>query len=372
MFIPKLKIGVHEAEIPIIQGGMGVGISLHSLASAVAHMGGIGIIAAAAVGFLEPDFDKHPQLANRRALKKEIALACQLAPGGIIGVNIMVAMTDYEDLVTAALEAGADIIFSGAGLPLSLPKLKQNFPGSKTALVPIISSARAATLLCKKWLHTYNYLPDAFVLEGPKAGGHLGFHLEDLIVKKYHLEQLLFEVIKAVTPYAQKAGKSIPIIVAGGVYTGEDIARFLMLGASGVQMATRFVVTEECDASEEFKKEHLRAKKEDIVFIKSPVGLPGRAIRNKFLEAVERGEKVPFKCPYHCIKTCKPQKSPYCISLALINAQKGNLDEGFAFAGSNAFRSKKIVKVKELIEELLEGLKHTRINIPPKGMISSL
>ncbi len=357
MIIPKLRIGVHEVEVPIVQGGMGVGISLHSLASAVANAGGVGVISAAAVGFLEPDFDKHPQLANQRALKKEIALARRLAPGGIIGVNIMVALTDYEDLVIAALEAGVDIIFSGAGLPLNLPALKQKFPYSKTALVPIVSSPRAAMLLCKKWLKSYNYLPDAFVLEGPKAGGHLGFSLEDLITKKYRLEQLLVETIKAITPYAQEAGREIPIIVAGGVYTGADIARFLKLGASGVQMATRFVVTEECDASEEFKKEHLRAKKEDIIFIHSPVGLPGRAIKNKFLEAVERGEKVPFRCLYHCLKTCNPKKSPYCISLALINAQKGNLDEGFAFAGSNAYRSNKIVKVKALIEELVEEMK---------------
>ncbi len=357
MIIPKLRIGVYEVEVPIVQGGMGVGISLHSLASAVANAGGVGVISSAAVGFLEPDFDKHPQLANQRALKKEIALARRLAPGGIIGVNIMVALTDYEDLVIAALEAGADIIFSGAGLPLNLPALKQKFPYSKTALVPIVSSARAAMLLCKKWLKSYNYLPDAFVLEGPKAGGHLGFSLEDLITKKYRLEQLLVETIKAIAPYAQEAGREIPIIVAGGVYTGADIARFLKLGASGVQMATRFVVTEECDASEEFKKEHLRAKKEDIIFIHSPVGLPGRAIKNKFLEAVERGEKVPFRCLYHCLKTCNPKKSPYCISLALINAQKGNLDEGFAFAGSNAYRSNKIVKVKELIEELVEEMK---------------
>ncbi|HDD43947.1 MAG TPA: nitronate monooxygenase [Candidatus Desulfofervidus auxilii] len=357
MLIPKLKIGVHEAEIPIIQGGMGVGISLHSLAAAVANNGGIGVIAAACIGFRESNFKKAPQMANQIALKKEILLAKKLAPGGIIGVNIMVALTDYEDLVLTALENGADIIFSGAGLPLSLPRLKQRYPYSKTALVPIISSARAAVLLCKKWLKSYNYLPDAFVLEGPKAGGHLGFSLEDLIKNKFRLEQLLKETLEAIDPYVKLAGRPIPIIVAGGVYTSEDIARFLYLGASGVQMATRFVVTEECDASEAFKKEYLRAKKEDIIFIKSPVGLPGRAIKNKFLEAVEKGEKIPFKCAYHCIKTCIPKKAPYCISIALINAQKGNLEEGFAFAGSNAYRSKKITKVKTLIKKLLEDLK---------------
>jgi nitronate monooxygenase len=357
MLLPKLKIGVHEAKIPIIQGGMGVGVSMHSLAGAVASMGAIGVIAAAVVGFLEPDFAKQPQLVNQRALKKEIALARQIAPGGIIGANIMVAMTDYEDLVNTALEAGVDIIFSGAGLPLYQPKIKQKYPNNKTALVPIISSARAATLLCKKWLQSYDYLPDAFILEGPKAGGHLGFSLETLVNKRIRLEQLLVEVTTALAPYAQIAGRPIPVVVAGGIYTGKDIARFLSLGASGVQMATRFVATEECDASEEFKKEHIRAQKKDIVLVKSPVGLPGRAIKNRFLEAVEGGRKTPFKCLYHCIKTCVPRKAPYCISLALINAQKGNLEEGFAFAGSNAYRSKKIVKVKKLIEELLDDIK---------------
>ncbi len=357
MLIPNLKIGCHIAEIPIIQGGMGVGISLHSLASAVANMGAIGVISAADVGFLEPDFDKSPHEANRRALKREIALARQLAPGGIIGVNIMVALTDFEDLVLTALETDVDIIFAGAGLPTGLPVLKQRFPYSKTALVPIVSSARAAAILCKKWLRSYHYLPDAFVLEGPKAGGHLGFKLEDLVSHRYKVEKILIELLEQVAPYAQEAGKEIPVIVAGGVYTGEDIAYFLNLGASGVQMGTRFVVTEECDASEAFKIEHIRAKKEDIVFIKSPVGLPGRAIKNAFLESVEKGEKIPFKCHYHCLKTCNPRKAPYCISLALINAQKGNLDEGFAFAGSNAYRSNKIVKVKDLITELLEGMK---------------
>ena len=359
MQIPSLQIGEHQAELPIIQGGMGVGVSLHGLATAVANAGGIGVIAAAAIGFLKKDFQKKPHQANIDVLKEEILKARELSPHGVIGVNIMVALTDYEELVRASFEANADIIFSGAGLPLTMPKLKQEYPESRTALVPIISSPRAAAILCKKWLR-YGYLPDGFVLEGPKAGGHLGFSLEELEANQISIHQLLEQTVESVAPFAAEAGRQIPVIVAGGVYTGENIAEMLKNKASGVQMATRFVVTEECDASIEFKMEHIRAKKEDIIFIKSPVGLPGRAIKNKFLKAVEKGEKTPFKCPYHCIKTCNPKTAPYCISLALINAQQGNLEHGFAFAGSNAYRSNKIVPVKELMNELVEGIRKAK------------
>lgn len=267
----------------------------------------------------------------------------------------MVAQTDYENLVKASLEAGIDIIFSGAGLPLNLPKIKAQYPHSKTSLVPIISSPRAAKIICKKWLRL-NYLPDAFVLEGPKAGGHLGYSLEELKKMEINLVRLLKETKAAISPFEAEYGKEIPIIVAGGVYSGGDIASMLRSGASGVQMATRFVTTEECDASIKFKEEYIRAKKEDIVFIKSPVGLPGRAIKNRFLELVEKGEKIPVKCPYHCIKTCNPKEAPYCISLALINAQKGDLDNGFAFAGENAYLATKITRVKDLFDELVQGI----------------
>ncbi len=353
MKIPNLKIGEYEVELPIIQGGMGVGISLHGLASAVANTGGIGVIAGAAIGFLKEDFKKNTHEANMEMLKQEIAKARAKMTSGSLGVNIMVALTDYEILVKAALEAGVDIIFSGAGLPLTLPKLKQLYPQSKTALVPIISSPRAATILCKKWLRM-DYLPDAFVLEGPKAGGHLGYSLEQLKSGKVNVQRLLLETLDAIAPFEAEFGKKIPVIVGGGVYTGEDISRMLNLGASGVQMATRFVTTEECDASIKFKQEYIRARKQDIVFIKSPVGLPGRAIKNRFLELVEKGEKTPFKCPYHCIKTCIPKTAPYCISMALINAQKGNLENGFAFAGENAYRATKITTVRDVISELVQ------------------
>ncbi len=349
MDFPALKIGGLVSRIPVIQGGMGVGISLAGLASAVANEGGIGVIAAAMIGIDEPDITVNPTEANIRALKREIRKARELT-GGIVGVNIMVAMTHYADLVKASIEEGVDIIISGAGLPMDLPGYLEN--GAKTRLVPIVSSARAAKLICQKWLAKYNYLPDAFVVEGPKAGGHLGFKKEQIDDPDYTLDKLVAEVIETVKPFAAKRNILIPVIAAGGVFTGGDIREMLNLGAAGVQMGTRFVATHECDADHGFKQTYLNAKKEDLVIIKSPVGLPGRAIKNQFLDEVESGKKKPFKCPYQCIKTCDTAKSPYCIALALAGAKKGKFKNGFAFAGANAYRVNEIVSVKDLIRSL--------------------
>jgi NAD(P)H-dependent flavin oxidoreductase YrpB (nitropropane dioxygenase family) len=350
MRIPELKIGDLVAKIPIIQGGMSVGISLSGLASAVAEEGGIGVIGTAGIGMSEPDFSSNFLEANIRALRKEIRRARELTKG-IIGVNIMVALTNFIDMVKTSIEEKIDIIFSGAGLPLDLPKylIKE----SKTKLVPIVSSGRAAKLIAKAWKDKFNYLPDAFVVEGPLAGGHLGFKREELLNSNITLEEKLREVIYEVRILEEKYDKKIPVIPAGGIYNGEDIAKFLKMGADGVQMATRFVATEECDADIAFKKAYISAKKEDVIIIKSPVGLPGRAIKNEFLESVERGDKKPFKCPFHCIKTCDYRNSPYCIAIALLNAKRGNLRDGFAFAGANAYRVNKIVTVKSLINELI-------------------
>jgi nitronate monooxygenase len=349
MDFPSLKIGDLISRIPIIQGGMGVGISLAGLASAVANEGGIGVIAAAMIGIDEPDITANPTEANIRALKREIRKARELT-GGIIGVNIMVAMTHYADLVKASIEEGVDIIISGAGLPMDLPGYLVN--GAKTRLVPIVSSARAAKLICQKWLAKHNYLPDAFVVEGPKAGGHLGFKKEQIDDPDYALDKLVKEVIESVKPFAAERNTTIPVIAAGGVFTGGDIREMLNLGAAGVQMGTRFVGTYECDASPGFKEAYLNARKENLVIIKSPVGLPGRAISNQFLDEVENGNKKPFKCPYQCIKTCDTAKSPYCIALALAGAKKGKFKNGFAFAGANAYRVNEIVSVKDLIRSL--------------------
>lgn len=353
--LKELKIGDLTAKLPIIQGGMGIGISLSGLASAVANEGGVGVIATAGIGMLEPDFSTNWLEANIRALKKEIKKARELTKG-ILGVNIMVALSNYADMVRTAIEEEIDIIFSGAGLPLNLPQFLKG--STKTKLVPIISSGRAASIICKKWSEKYNYLPDAIVVEGPRAGGHLGFKQEQINNPEYSLEKLIPEVIKAVKPFEERYKKSIPVIAAGGIYTGEDIYNFLKLGAAGVQMATRFVTTYECDASIKFKQTYIDSSKEDIVIIKSPVGMPGRAIKNKFIDDANKGEKKPFKCPYHCIITCDYKNSPYCIALALLNARKGNLEHGFAFAGENAYRAKGIISVKELIESLIKEYKN--------------
>ena len=349
--LKSLKIGDLTAKLPIIQGGMGIGISLSSLSSAVANEGGIGIIATAGIGMNEPDFYTNYLEANIKGLRSEIRKARELTKG-ILGVNIMVALTNFADLVKTAIEEKIDIIFSGAGLPLNLPQYITE--GIKTKIVPIVSSARAATIIAKKWTEKYNYLPDAIVVEGPKAGGHLGFKAEMINDPDHALEKLIPEVVEAVRPFEEQYGKPIPVIAAGGIYTGADIYKFFQLGASGVQMATRFVTTYECDASDKFKQTYVDSSKEDMVIIKSPVGLPGRAIRNTFLDEVSQGKKKPFKCLYHCLKTCELEKSPYCITLALINAKKGNLSHGFAFAGENAYRAKEIISVKELVEKLKE------------------
>lgn len=352
MDFPQLKIGDLIAKIPIIQGGMGVGISLSGLASAVAREGGIGVIAAAMIGMGEPDIGSNYREANIRALERELRTAREKT-SGILGVNIMVALTNFSDMVKTSIKEGADIIFAGAGLPLDLPSYLKD--GAKTKLVPIISSARAASIICKKWLSKFNYLPDAFVVEGPKAGGHLGFKPEQLDAPEFALEVTVPQVLQAVREFEEKSGRPIPVIAAGGVYDGEDIKKFLDMGAAGVQMGSRFVATHECDADPKFKEAFVRAREEDIQIINSPVGLPGRAIMSSFLEDVKNGLKKPFKCPFHCISSCDYTTSPYCISLALVNAKKGLLKHGFAFAGKNAYRIDAIVSVKELIESLRQS-----------------
>ncbi len=353
--MPKLEIGDLVARIPIIQGGMGVGISLSGLASAVAKLGAIGVIATVGIGMLEPDFDTNFKAANERVLRREIKAAKKMSNGGIIGVNIMIASSDADDIAKTAVDEGIDLVFLSAGLPLKHPKTLplDRLAELKTKVVPKVSSARAAKLIFQYWAKRYNHVPDAVVIEGPLSGGHLGFAKENIYNPDFALEKLLPATISVVKPFEQRFGKRIPVIAAGGIYTGEDIYKFIRMGASGVKMGTRFVATNECDAAIEFKEAYIKCKKEDLIIIDSPVGLPGRAIRNKFLDEVSAGIKKPFKCPWKCLKTCDYRKAPYCIALALTNAKKGNLDEGFAFAGANAYRVDKIVSVKELVETLM-------------------
>lgn len=343
------KIGDLSIAVPIIQGGMGVGISLSGLASAVANEGGVGVISSAGLGLLYRDFSENYLEASIHGLREELRKARENS-FGVIGVNIMVAMTNFVDMIKTSISEKADIIFAGAGLPLDLPSfLKKD---SVTKLVPIISSARAARVICEKWKSVYNYLPDAFVVEGPKAGGHLGFKSDQIGNEDYSLEKLVPEIVTELKLFEEKYDKHIPLFAAGGIYTGGDIKKIMQLGAAGVQMGTRFVTTNECDASEGFKQAYINAREEDIEIIKSPVGMPGRAIFSNFIQKVNDGKKQPKHCPFKCIKTCDISSSPYCIIVALVNALKGNFENGFAFAGSNAFRATKISSVKELFQSL--------------------
>jgi nitronate monooxygenase len=351
--IPPLKIGERVAKVPIIQGGMGVGVSLSGLASAVAREGGIGVIAGAAIGLVASPSGERFAENNMAVLRREIKKARESAPGGLIGVNVMVALTDHAELCRVAVEEGADFIFSGAGLPMALPSYSE---GTSTLLVPIVSSGRAAMLICDSWRKKHDRLPDAFVVEGPKAGGHLGFSREQLErMEEFPLSQLLLDTLEAVKPFEDRAGRAIPVIAGGGVFDGADIARCLKGGASGVQIATRFVCTEECDAAPAFKKMFLDAQPEDLMYVSSPVGMPGRAIRNPFLDRVLAGERVHTSaCPYHCLKTCDPENRPYCIAIALNQARLGQTDKGLVFAGENVSRLNEIVPVKQLMADLME------------------
>lgn len=350
----ELRIGELTINLPIIQGGMGIGVSMSGLAAAVANEGGVGVIAVAGLGMFEPDYAKNFIEANNRGLRKEIQKARELT-NGVLGVNIMVALTNFAELVKTSISEGIDIIIAGAGLPLNLPQYLTK--GSKTKLVPIVSSGRATKILCSKWKEQYDYLPDAIVLEGPMAGGHLGFKRNQLEDPEFALEKLLPDVLVEVKQFEEKYNTTIPVIAAGGVYTGADIKEIMDLGASGVQMGTRFVITEECDASLKFKQTYIDSKEEDMEIIDSPVGMPGRAIKNEFIEKVNRGEKRPVKCPYKCLRTCNIETTPYCIVAALINGRKGNFYNGYAFAGANAYKATKIFTVKELMESLVREFK---------------
>ena len=340
-------IGNIEIKTPVIQGGMGVGISLSGLASAVANEGGVGVISCAGLGLLYPKGKGSYLEKCISGLREEIHKA-RTKTEGIIGVNVMVALSNYADMVRTAIEEKIDVVFSGAGLPLDLPSYLT--PESVTKLVPIVSSLRAAKVICDKWQKNYNYLPDAIVVEGPKAGGHLGFKKEQIQDQHYALEALIPEVVMIASSYKEQ--KQIPVIAAGGISTGEDIAHFMELGASGVQMGSIFVTTLECDASETFKEVYIHSKSVDVLIIVSPVGMPGRAIDGEFIHNVNNGLERPKSCSFHCIKTCDYTKSPYCIIKALYNAARGNMKKGYAFAGSNAFLAEKISSVKEVMATL--------------------
>lgn len=354
--MPPLTIGDRTASLPIVQGGMGVGISLSRLASAVAEAGGIGVIAAAGIGMVERDYYKDGRAANLRAFRREIRSARDRTDG-LIGVNIMVALNDFHELLEVAIEERVDFVFMGAGLPIKgLPVDRMREAGVKA--VPIVSSARATAMIFKMWQKIYDDVPDAVVVEGPLAGGHLGFSVEqvhDLDVDPegdVALSTIVPEVVKELKRFEESEGRKIPVIAGGGVFDGADIYETLALGAAGVQMGTRFVATEECDADQRFKEAYVSATRDEIGLIQSPVGMPGRAIRNQFILDSEAGRRPAFRCAWQCLSSCKADKAKYCISIALNNARKGNLKQGFAFVGANGYRVTKITTVPALVNDL--------------------
>lgn len=370
--LKPLKIGNLVAKRPVIQGGMGVGISLSSLAGAVAKAGGIGIISTAQIGFKDQEFWKNPMAANLKAIHSELKKAREKAPQGILGFNIMVATKEYASYVKEAVKAGADVIISGAGLPIDMPKFvaeAENESGNdekkerRTMIAPIVSSVKSALVICRMWDRKYHTAPDFVVVEGPCAGGHLGFSREQLtelgadtdhVAETYHEQEYDKEVrgiIETVKGFAEKYKKHIPVITAGGIFDHKDVLHQLSLGAEGVQAATRFVTTEECDAHPAYKEAYINAKEEDIVIVKSPVGMPGRAIRNKFLERVSKGPLKVEHC-FQCLEHCNPASTPYCITKALINAAEGKIDDALLFCGSNAYRCEKIETVPEVMAAL--------------------
>ncbi len=341
-----MKLGNKTLSIPLIQGGMGVGISLGNLAGNVAKCGAMGVISSVNAGFSEPDFNTATVDANLRALRREIKKAKDIAGGnGLVGVNIMTAVTHYEETCRCAVEAGADAIISGAGLPKSLAEYVQ---GSDTLFAPIVSSGRAAKLLLRHYEKRYNTRPDFIVIEGSRAGGHLGFSKEELLENTaLSNEEILRETLEVTG--------DIPLFVGGGVFDGHDMAALCKAGASGVQIGTRFIATEECDAADGFKQAIINASEDDIMIITSPVGMPARALKSPLLERLSSGDKFTAISCNNCLSACpKGDKTPYCISRALVEAVQGNWEDGLFFTGANAGRINKILKVKDLIDEIME------------------
>lgn len=347
MAYKPLTIKGKTAKRPIVQGGMGVGISLSSLAGNVAKQGGVGTITGVHPGFREPDFGENPLQANLRGIRKEMEKARAISPDGIIGFNFMAVMNHYEECVREAVAAGADFIVSGAGLPLNLPKYVE---GSDVAIIPIVSSALALKLIVRNWKRQ-GRLPDAVVVEGPLAGGHLGYKYNDMVNGKFpSLEESLEEVLVLVKELEEANGVSIPVIAGGGVRNHADVEKLMQMGASGVQIGTKFITTEECDASMAYKQAYLNSKAEDVHIIESPVGLAARAIQTPFLQKAEKLGHIPVTHCYNCMGHCKPAETKYCISQALIDSVDGR--EGVVFCGAYAHELQEMSTVEKVMKEL--------------------
>ncbi len=352
--LKELRIGDKIAKLPIIQGGMGVGVSLSRLAGAVAKEGGVGVISTAQIGYDEDGFENDQAECNLRAIHKHIKRAKEIACGnGLVGVNIMVALKHYKEHVKAAVAAGADVIISGAGLPMNLPELIGE--KCRTKIAPIVSSKRATRLILKMWAHRYDRTADFIVIEGPKAGGHLGFSNEQLNdIASINFDREVQEIIACKKEYEEQFRTKIPVIVAGGVFDHEDIVHAMQLGADGVQIASRFVATKECDASDAYKQAYVAASEADVEIIQSPVGMPGRALHNAFIERL-KDDRLPIKKCYNCLEKCNPAKVPYCITKALIDAVRGDVENGLVFCGANVGRIHEMTTVHELMQELAQA-----------------
>ncbi|MBF0369130.1 MAG: nitronate monooxygenase [Magnetococcales bacterium] len=350
--LPPLKIGVYTLPVPIIQGGMGVRVSAHGLAAAVGNEGGLGLIATVALSLASKYYKKGKDYyrANAKALVDELHLAREMSPTGIIGTNCMVAIRDFESMVRTSVENGAQVIVAGAGLPLRLPEFAASHPD--TALVPIVSSLRAARLMAKRWFKLYKRLPDAIVFEDPnEAGGHLGIKRELLGSEEYSTARVIPELAE----WSRKEyGDEIPIITAGGIWDRKDIDWAFSLGAKGVQMASRFICTHECDADPVYKQAFIDATPEDVVIVDSPAGLPGRALQTPFTKTLFSGGEVAKKCFATCLDACicREEEETFCIAEALHQAQQGDIEKGLVFTGTNAVRHTELRHIWEIFEEL--------------------
>jgi len=356
-----MRIGKYEIEKPIIQGGMGVGISWDKLAGNVSLEGGLGVISAVGTGYYQ---NKHFSKKNiqgkpyseenfysKEALIEIFKNARKICGDKPLAANILYAQNDYGRVVQDACEAGANIIITGAGIPTNMPEFTKDYPD--VALVPIVSSARALKLICKKWKR-YDRLPDAVIVEGPLSGGHQGFKYDDCFKEEFQLENIVPPIIEEAKNWG-----SMPIIAAGGVWDKSDIDKFLDMGCAGVQMGTRFIGTYECDASEKFKDVIIHAEEKDIKLLKSPVGLPARGVVTNLQKSIENGTAPKVACISNCVAPChrgeEAKAVGYCIADRLSDAYLGKVDTGLFFTGANGYKIQKLITVKELMDKLTNG-----------------
>ena len=362
MSFKSLKIGKYIIEKPIVQGGMGVGVSWDKLAGTVSKEGGLGVISSVGTGYYENKSHAHKLVATRpldtlnfyskEGLNAIVQNARKICGDKPLAANVLYAINDYGRVVTDACEAGVNMIITGAGLPTNMPEFTADYPD--VALIPIVSSAKALKIICKRWQKRYNRLPDAVILEGPKSGGHQGFTYEQCSLPENQLENLVKPVVEEAALWGD-----IPVIAAGGVWDKNDIEQMMALGARGVQMGTRFIGTFECDAHENFKNVLLAAKEEDIQLMGSPVGYPARGVRTNLTTLVEKREGPAIKCISNCVAPCNRGEEAkavgFCIADRLSDAYEGNTELGLFFSGTNGYRLTEIISVKELMNKLTQG-----------------